>query len=201
MIKKVLINCFGFFFDLCYRTFCKYKSNLICKKLGAFGENSIITYPCIIQGEKNIYIGDNVNIRQNSIMTAINANIIIKNCVITATDLIISTGNHQSIIGRFVGNIKNSEKGEGYDASVIINEDVWIASRVIILKGVNIGRGSIIAAGAVVNRDVLPYSIVGGIPAKFIKFKWTLDQILEHEKNLYKPNERFTIDELKSFGL
>jgi len=47
--------------------------------------------------------------------------------------------------------------------------------RVIILKGVHIRRGAIIAAGAVVNRDVPPYSIVGGVPAKVIRFRWSLD--------------------------
>lgn len=93
------------------------------------------------------------------------------------------------------------KREKGYDADVIINEDVWIASRVTLLKGVNIGRGAIIAAGAVVNKDVLPYSIVGGVPARFIKFKWSLEQVLEHEKILYEEDERFSIDELKSFGL
>ena len=57
------------------------------------------------------------------------------------------------------------------------------------------------AAGAVVNKDVLPYSLVAGVPAKFVKFKWTMDQILEHEKKLYAAEERFTIEELKLFGI
>ena len=54
-------------------------------------------------------------------------------------------------------------------AKVIINEYVWIGSNATILKGVNIGRGAIIAAGAVVNKDVPEYTIVGGVPAKTIK--------------------------------
>ncbi|MEM5663830.1 CatB-related O-acetyltransferase [Bacillus toyonensis] len=51
----------------------------------------------------------------------------------------------------------------------IIGNDVWIGGRVIILQGVTIGDGAIIAAGAVVNKDVPPYTIVGGVPAKPIK--------------------------------
>lgn len=52
---------------------------------------------------------------------------------------------------------------------VFIGDDVWIGSRVIILPGVKIGSGSIIGAGSVVTRDVEPYSVVGGVPAKLIK--------------------------------
>lgn len=52
---------------------------------------------------------------------------------------------------------------------VKIEDDCWIAANTIILAGVTIGRGSVIAAGSVVTKDVPPYSIVGGVPAKIIK--------------------------------
>ncbi|MFA6204149.1 MAG: DapH/DapD/GlmU-related protein [Gallionella sp.] len=52
---------------------------------------------------------------------------------------------------------------------VDIEDDVWIGHGATILKGVRIGRGAIIAAGAVVTRDVAPFTIVGGVPAKFIR--------------------------------
>lgn len=58
---------------------------------------------------------------------------------------------------------------EGAAKPVIIEDDVWIATRSTILKGVRIGKGSVIAAGAVVTRDIPPYSIAGGVPAKVIK--------------------------------
>lgn len=54
-------------------------------------------------------------------------------------------------------------------APVVIEDDVWIGYNVIILKGVHIGEGSIIGAGSVVTRDVPPFSVVGGNPAKVIK--------------------------------
>lgn len=52
---------------------------------------------------------------------------------------------------------------------VIIEDDVWIGNNVIILPGVRIGKGSIIGAGAVVTKNITPYSIVGGVPAKLIR--------------------------------
>ncbi|MEH6587338.1 MAG: acyltransferase [Halioglobus sp.] len=54
-------------------------------------------------------------------------------------------------------------------AAVVIEDDVWIGHGAAILKGVSIGRGSIISAGAVVTRDVPSYSVVGGVPARVIK--------------------------------
>lgn len=67
---------------------------------------------------------------------------------------------------------------------VIIGNDVLISLNVIVLEGVTIGNGAIIGAGAVVTRDVKPYEIVGGIPAKHIKFRFDPDTInkLQSEK-------------------
>ncbi len=69
-------------------------------------------------------------------------------------------------------------------ATTYIGNDVWIGGRAILKTGVRIGNGAIIAAGAVVSKDVQPYSIVGGIPAKLIRYRFSPEQIaiLEEEK-------------------
>lgn len=66
----------------------------------------------------------------------------------------------------------------------MIEDDCWIGANVTILKGVTIGRGSVVAAGAVVTKSCEPYSIVGGVPAHLIKMRFTSEQIVEHEKLL-----------------
>jgi len=67
-----------------------------------------------------------------------------------------------------------TSKGE-----VIIGHDVWIGTGVTILSGITIGTGSIIAACTVVTKDIPPYSIVAGVPAKIIRYRFTEDQISE----------------------
>lgn len=59
----------------------------------------------------------------------------------------------------------------------VIGHDVWIGSQAIVLRGVNVGTGAIIAAGAVVTKDVAPYSIVGGIPARIIRKRFNEETI------------------------
>lgn len=71
-------------------------------------------------------------------------------------------------------------------APVVIEDDVWCGANVTILKGVTIGHGSIVAAGAVVTKSCEPYSIIGGVPAKLIKMRFTPEQIIEHERLLSK---------------
>lgn len=69
---------------------------------------------------------------------------------------------------------------------------MWAGANITILKGVTIGRGSIIAAGSVVTHSCPPYSIIGGIPAKIIKYRFTIDEILQHEKLLYPQEKRLS---------
>ena len=94
------------------------------------------------------------------------------------------------LVGKFYRSVTEVDKPAGFDKDVIVEEDVWIGCNVTLLSGVTVGRGAIVAAGAVVNKDIPPYSIAGGVPAKFIKFKWTVEQILEHESILYPEAER-----------
>lgn len=102
--------------------------------------------------------------------------------MITGPNLTVITGDHKYIAGRWIDSVKANEKEDFYDQDVTIEEDVWIGANVTILKGVTVGRSSIVAGGALVIKDVPPYSIVAGVPAKVIKMKWSQEDIKTHEK-------------------
>ena len=112
-------------------------------------------------------IGDNCDIGEHNHITACNK-ISIGNGVLTGRYVYIGDNSHGSL------DITESEtppalrrlvsKGE-----VIIEDNVWIGDKVAILSGVRIGKGSVIGANSVVTKDVPPYTIVAGCPAKIIR--------------------------------
>ncbi len=160
-------------------------------------DSVIITPPYNFCNPKNIYLGPNIGLGPNANISALNAKFICKGYCAIAENLTVHTGNHARVIGMYVTDITETNKPKGYDQDVIVEEDVWIGSNVTLLSGITIGRGATIAAGAVVAKSMPPYCICGGVPAKFIKFYWTIDQILEHEYKLYPIEERFTREQLE----
>lgn len=126
--------------------------------------------------------GKKVNIEQGAIFSAktslgdysgiginarINGTCTIGAKVMMGTDVVVITRNHA--FDRI--DIPMMEQGFEEERPVVIGNDVWIGDRVIILPGVHVGDGAILAAGAVVTKDVPPYAIVGGVPAKVIKMR------------------------------
>lgn len=77
---------------------------------------------------------------------------------------------HPSFFGsKLFGNFVLYEKKFHEEKVTIIGRDVWIGARVIVMNGVTVGDGSVVAAGSVVTKNVEPYTVVGGVPAKLIK--------------------------------
>jgi acetyltransferase-like isoleucine patch superfamily enzyme len=78
---------------------------------------------------------------------------------------------------------------ESRNKITIVESEAWIGQRSIILAGVNIGRGAVVAAGSVVTKDVAPYTIVAGVPARFIKNRFrTQAELDRHTHELYGDN-------------
>ena len=152
-----------------------------------------------VYNKENIILMHNTSIGDNAIILNKYARFIMHKESFTSANLVVVTGDHPQIIGKFqkqVSKINDHLDISKYDKDVVVDEDVWIGINVTLLSGVHIGRGCVIAAGAVVSKDIPPYSIAGGVPAKFLKFKWTIDEIIAHEANLYPSEQRFTQEEL-----
>ncbi len=107
-----------------------------------------------------LVIGDGVSIGPHALLDARNGLVIGKSAVI-AYEAIIWTLNHDY----------NDPFFGGKGAPVEIGNYAWICSRSIILPGVKIGDGAVVASGAIVTKDVPPYTVVGGIPAKVIGYR------------------------------
>ncbi len=107
--------------------------------------------------------------------------------------------------GKYFHNSRYENSPLRNNREIIIGNDVWIGANVIILPGVNIGDGAIIAAGAVVTKSVEPYAVVGGIPAKVIKYRfaeediaclesakwwdWSVEKIEKNMELFYQPEK------------
>lgn len=97
--------------------------------------------------------------------------------------------------------VLHEQKSEAISkGDIILDDDVWIGYGATIMSGVHIGQGAVIAAGAVVTKDVPPYAIVGGVPARVIKYRFEPEQIEELLKidysKLTKEEIEKHIDEL-----
>ena len=163
------------------------------------GANCCVPGNCEILHDSMIELGDNVKLGVGTTLYAVYKKIIFGNNIMLGPHVTMVSGDH-NIYKVGVPMINNHEKEPQDDEEIHIEDEVWIGANVTILKGVTIGRGSVIAAGAVVVKTIPPYSIAGGLPAKVLKRRFSVDQILQHEKALYSPENRFSREYLLSLG-
>ena len=155
--------------------------------LGGCGKNVTLGKNVKLSTPKNVFIGNNVAIGADARIMCTRAKVYIGDNVMFGPNVTCITGGHRTdIIGRYMISITDAEKRSEDDRDIVFVGDNWVGSNVTILRGVTVGEGAVIAAGAVVTKDVPPYSIAGGVPAKVIKMRFTDEEILEHKRLLEK---------------
>jgi acetyltransferase-like isoleucine patch superfamily enzyme len=149
---------------------------------------------------ENIYVGNDVNLGIKPRLSASHCKIIIGNKVMFGPEVKIYGGNHTTtFLGRFMVDVTEMEKKPEDDLGVVIQDDVWVGSCSIIVSGVTIGRGSIVGAGSVVTKSVPPYAVIAGNPARVIKYRWGIDEILLHEASLYPKEKRLILSDIERY--
>ncbi|WP_095514188.1 DapH/DapD/GlmU-related protein [Rubrivirga sp. SAORIC476] len=104
-------------------------------------------------------VGDDTYINNGSVLSARRSVTVGARCQV-ATGVILMDADFHA-----VGDLD----APGKAAPIVIEDDVWLATRAVVLKGVTVGRGAVVAAGAVVTKDVPPYTLVAGVPARPIR--------------------------------
>lgn len=155
------------------------KHNISLGRTSTFGRGTVFYAPNKITIGDNVYIGKYCSLETD---------------IEIGNDVLL--GNQVGLIGKYdhdyscVGkSMKDSPwigdedyRFKGKNLKIVIENDVWIGYGAIIVSGVKIGRGAIVAAGSVVLKDVEPYTIVAGNPARKVSKRFTEDQIIEHER-------------------
>jgi acetyltransferase-like isoleucine patch superfamily enzyme len=124
--------------------------------------NIYFHYDGIYSTGPSICIGDNVFIGSNTEFN-ITDNITIGEHSLIASGCKFVDHDHGFKLGQLIKTQKSSKQ------AITIGSDVWLGCNVVVLKGVTIGNGVVVAAGSVVNKSIPPYEVWGGIPARFIK--------------------------------
>lgn len=126
------------------------------------GDYSVIeSFACINNAVGDVIIGDHTRV---GLHNTIIGPVTIGSHVNLAQGITVTALNHN-----FVDSEKRIDEQGVSTTPVVIEDDVWIGANAVVLPGVKIGNHSVVAAGAVVTKDVPPHSIVAGVPAKIIK--------------------------------
>ena len=174
MIKGVLNRFRNIILFKLFYPWVKIGSNVHCQFSTSFWSPS-----------RSIIIGDNVGIGYRCVFQC--DTIIGDKVAIASSVAFLNSDDHNyNVIGKMMW-----DSGRGDKFKIIVEDDVWIGHGAIILSPATIGRGSIIAAGSVVTKDVLPYSIVAGNPARLLKTRFSPAEILKHEKMQAEGKNKF----------
>lgn len=145
---------------------CNFLKSIFLRSQGCKIGRRVVYYPGIwINPASNLHIGDDVDLAKGVLITTKGRVEIGSRTLIGYRTQIISA-NHDvpEDRGRIFGSGHKLKK-------IVIGADVWIGANCVVLPGVTIGEGAVIAAGSVVTKNVDPFAIVGGVPAKLIKMR------------------------------
>jgi acetyltransferase-like isoleucine patch superfamily enzyme len=162
-LVRLFLNCIGAFLTILPNDplFCSWRTEFHRKRGNKIGEGSVIFGGVIINGM--VTMGKECSISNNSFLSGKRAGIFLGDYVMIAPNCVLVASSH-GFKDIEIPMINQSTQSD----PIFIEDDVWIGANCTITSGVRIGRGCIVGAGSVVTKDVTPYTIVGGVPARVI---------------------------------
>ena len=165
-------------------------------QFGRIGDSTIIEFPVYISWPKSLFLEDFLRIRQGTkFLISENSSVTIKKFTVIGVNNMIIPNKHISTVGipQFILGASGINDVHNH---IVIEEDVWTGSNVTLIGNASLGRGCVCGACSVVTKPVPPYAVVAGSPARIVAVKFSIDQIIEHEKILYQEKDRFCIEYL-----
>lgn len=163
----MMVRFFQFFFNKAVFAVGRMRGcfwGLFCKKVG---KNFFLMKGCYVMGPSGVEIGNNVSVNRFTTISG-QGGLKIGSNVMIGPNCNILTSNH----GYDDLSKPMMEQGTSM-GTIVIDDDVWLGANVVILPNITIGKGAIVGANAVVTKNVEPFSIVGGVPARHIKYRFS----------------------------
>ena len=182
--------------EMWYELTRRYVKDMEPSRYGKKHVHSDIGYESIVTTPENVYLDNFTRIQNHLNFISYKGKLTVKKYAAIGAGCIIIPGDHVPTVGipqYLAGRLHINDA----DGEIIVGEDAWVGAGTILLSHCNIGRGAVVAAGAVVSKPVPPYAVVAGIPAKIIATRFSIEQILQHEASLYPAEERMTKEELE----
>lgn len=165
------------------------------KLFGRIGKFTIVKNNSLLVPE-NMFLDDYVVIQELTNFLSNKGKLIVGKYSVISSKCTIIPGSHTLTVGvpfyLSTTNHLNDKEGD-----VIIEQDCWIGTGCILLPGCKIGRGAVVGAGSIVKKEIPPYAVVVGAPARIVASKFTIDEIIKHEEILYPKEERMQKEALE----
>lgn len=182
---------FGFFKainNVFYKIFVEWTIKV---SFGHCGKQSFVSQGFSCAGIRHVYLGDHCYIGDRCTILSTKADVLIGDNVILGPNVTIISGDHRTdIVGKNISEVGDDLKLPENDKNIVFKGDNWVGANATILKGVEIGEGAVIAAGSLVIKSIPPYSIVGGVPAKVLKMRFTPEEIAQHRELINKRSSK-----------